>query len=285
MIHKIPFGRTGHDSTRIIFGAFALAEMTQAQADATLDLLLDYGVNHIDTAPTYGDSELRIGPWMKRHRQDFFVATKVSERTYDSAWASIRESLQRLQVDQLDLLQLHDVSVQDVWDQVMGEGGALQAVLEARDQGLTRFIGITGHNYQIGRLHREALERVDFDSVLLPYNIVMMQDAQYAADFERLVAICGERDVAVQTIKGVARRLWGGRPQQGNTWYEPLMEQADIDQAVHWILGRPGIFLNTAGDVDILRKILDAAARYRQGQALPDMAALATARAMETVFA
>lgn len=285
MIPRYPFGRTGHLSSRAIFGAAALWNVSQARADAALELLLAYGVNHIDTAASYGESEARIGPWMKRHRQDFFLATKVEERTYRPAWESIRRSLQRLQVEQVDLLQLHNVGDPQVWETVMGPGGALQAVLEAQQQGLTRFIGITGHGTLIARLHLQALERVDFDSVLLPYNYAMMQNPQYAADFEALMAVCQARNVAVQTIKSITRRPWGARPQTRTTWYEPLEDQADIDAAVAYVLSRPYLFLNTVGDLDLLPRVLDAVARFRPDQPpVRTMAAVAAERALEPLF-
>ena len=284
MIPKKLFGRTGHLSTRTIFGAAALWNLSQAEADRTLDLLLSYGVNHIDTAISYGDAEVRIGPWMKRHRDAFFLATKLHARDYASAWDSIRQSLERLQVDHVDLLQLHNVSDDESWEQVMRPGGALDALLEAKQQGLTRFIGITGHGLKIAALHLKSLERADFDAVLLPYSYILMKNPQYAADFERLQALCRERNVAMQTIKSLARRPWGERQPTHNTWYEPLTEQADIDLAVHWVLGNPDVFLNTTGDVHILPKVLDAAARFQARPAEAEMEALLARREMAPIF-
>ena len=261
-IEKRPFGRTGHMSTVTLFGAAALSQVTQAEADQVLELLLEYGVNHIDTAASYGDAELRIGPWMERHRDRFFLATKTGERSYAQAKAEIHRSLERLRVTQIDLIQLHNLVHPDEWEQALGPGGALEAAVEAREQGLVRFIGVTGHGLAAPAMHRRSLERFDFDSVLLPYNFVMMQNPQYAADFERLMALCQERNVAVQTIKTIARGPWGSKPRTRATWYEPLEEQADIDRAVHWAMARPGIFLNTVGDIHLLPKVLDAASRY-----------------------
>ncbi len=262
MIPKAPFGRTGHLSTRTLFGAAALGNVTQAEADATLDLLLQYGINHIDTAASYGESEVRVGPWMSRHRQHFFLATKTGDRTRQPARESIHRSLERLRVDSIDLIQLHALSDPVEWETALGEGGALEACLEAREQGLVRYIGVTGHGVTIAAMHKRALERFDFDSVLLPYSFVMMQNPQYAADFEALMAVCLERNVAVQTIKSVVRAPWGDRRQTRATWYEPLEDQTAIDHAVHWVLGRPGAFLNTAGDIHVLPKVLDAASRF-----------------------
>jgi aryl-alcohol dehydrogenase-like predicted oxidoreductase len=273
MITQHPFGRTGHQSTRIIFGGAALWVATQDEADRILDLILEYDLNHIDTAPSYGDSELRIGPWMDRHRQQFFLATKTLERTYQGARDEIQRSLERLHTDQIDLLQLHYLVKPEEWEVAMGPGGALEAAIEAREQGLIRFIGVTGHDLPIARMHMRSLERFDFDSVLLPYSYVTMQNLHYAADFEALLAICQARNVAVQTIKGITRGPWGDKPKTRQTWYEPLEEQTAIDHAVHWVLGRPGIFLNTAGDMTVLPKILDAANRFQTAPAEADLQA------------
>jgi len=265
MIEKQPFGRTGHESTRTIFGAAALARVTQDEADRTLDVLLKYGINHIDTAPRYGDSELRIGPWMREHRHDFFLATKIAERRYKGAKEQFQRSLERLQVDRVDLLQLHNLVDPIEWQMALGPGGALEAAIEAREQGLARFIGVTGHGTAIAAMHMKSLDHFDFDSVLLPYNYATFQIPKYAGDFDAVTKLCRERSIAVQTIKALALRPWGmtaARTQA--TWYEPLTEQSDIDLAVHWVLGRRGIFLNTAGDTTLLPKILDAASRYRQ---------------------
>ncbi len=273
MIHKQPFGRTGHTSTRAIFGAAALGQVTQAEADRTLEVLLEYGINHIDTAASYGDSELRIGPWMARHRQDFFLATKTQERTYQGAKQEFHHSLERLRVDYVDMLQLHLLVDPDEWETAMGPGGALEALIEAREQGLTRFLGVTGHGVTVAAMHRRSLERFSFDAVLLPYSYVMMQNPRYAADFEALMALCQARGVAVQTIKSLVRRPWEQRPETAPTWYEPLREQAEIDRAVHWVLGRPGIFLNTVADINLLPKVLDAASRFETRPSDAEMAA------------
>jgi aryl-alcohol dehydrogenase-like predicted oxidoreductase len=263
MIATQPFGRTGHMSTRAIFGAAALSSVTQGEADRTLEVLLQYGVNHIDTAASYGDAELRIGPWMDRHRQDFFLATKTGRRTYQEARDEIHRSLERLRVDHVDLIQLHNLVDPIEWDKALSPGGALDAAVEAREQGLVRFIGVTGHGTQVAATHKRSLERFAFDSVLLPYSYIMMQNRGYAEDFEALMAVCRERTVAVQTIKSIARRPWSGRPATRTTWYEPMEDQADIDRAVHWVLSRPGIFLNTVGDIHVLPKVLDAANRFK----------------------
>ena len=245
---------------------------------------MEYGVNHIDTAASYGDSELRIGPWMARHRKDFFLATKTGLRTYQEARDQIHQSLERLRVDSVDLIQLHNLAQPDEWDVAMGPGGALEAAVEAREQGLVRFIGVTGHGVVIPSMHKRSLERFDFDSVLLPYNYVMMQNPQYAADFEALMALCQARNVAVQTIKGITRRPWGEQEHVYSVWYQPLDQPGALDRAVHWVLGRPGIFLNTAGDITLLPRVLEAASRFERRPTDEEMQNTVEELAMEPLF-
>jgi len=284
MIPTQPFGDTGHDSSRVIFGAAALGGASEEDGERALEMVLAAGLNHIDTAAAYGRSERRVGAWMPRHRDRFFLATKTGERTADGACAGIRKSLERLQTDHLDLIQLHNLVDEQEWETAFAPGGALEAAVEARDAGLTRFIGVTGHGVTVAAMHLRSLERFPFDSVLLPYNYVMMQNPQYAADFEALSRVCAERGIAMQTIKGITLGPWNEKEHTHGTWYEPLAAQAEIDLAVHWVLGRPGVFLNTAGDLGLLEKILDAGHRFT---ARPDdaaMRALVAERAMTPLF-
>jgi predicted aldo/keto reductase-like oxidoreductase len=200
---------------------------------------------------------------MERCRSNFFLATKTAERTHDKAWEELNRSLERLRVEQVDLWQMHNLTDPHEWEVAMGPNGVLQAAIEAREQGLVRFLGVTGHGFTAPAMHMRSLERFHFDSVLTPYNFLMMQTPQYAADFEALISRCRELQVAVQTIKAIARRPWGDRPHTHNTWYQPLENQTDIDTAVHWVLGQPDVFLVTASDMQLLPKILDAAVRFR----------------------
>lgn len=284
MIAMLPFGRTGHLSTRMLFGAAALANVSQADADRTLDVLLAHGVNHIDTAASYGDAELRIGPWMAPHRPQFFLATKTGARTYQGAKEELYRSLDRLRVDGVDLIQLHNLALEEEWQTAMGPGGALEALVEARDLGLVRFIGVTGHGVGIAAMHLRSLAAFDFDSVLLPYNYPMMQNPQYAADFEALLQLAAARQVAVQTIKSMTWRPWGERERSHSVWYQPFDNQPDIDRAVHWALGRPGVFLNTVGDIHLLPMALDAAERFAGPPDEAEMRQAAAALGMEPLF-
>jgi aryl-alcohol dehydrogenase-like predicted oxidoreductase len=284
MIQKAPFGATGHDSSRVIFGAAALGSVSKSAADRTLELLLQHGINHIDVAASYGDAELRIATWLRRHPGTFFVATKTGERTYRGAREQIRRSLDRLGVDRIDSIQLHNLVDVIEWETALAANGALEAAIEARDEGLVRFIGVTGHGLSVPEIHRRSLERFAFDSVLAPYNYVQMQDPRYAESFEALAAVCAQRNVALQTIKSLAWRRWEGREKTAATWYEPLREQADIDLAVHWVLGRPEAFLLTTGDAEILPRLLDAAERFERRPSDEEMAALAARREIEALF-
>lgn len=284
-VSRIAFGRTGHQSSRLIFGAAALARASQQDADRAFERLLEAGLNHIDTAASYGDAELRIGPWMGRHRSDFFLATKTGERGYAGARDSILRSLERLRTDRVDLLQLHNLVRPDEWEEAMGPDGALRAAIEARDEGRVRFIGVTGHGTRVPLMHLRSLERFPFDSVLLPYNYSMMRDPEYAQNFERLLGVCEEREVAVQTIKCVARRRWpeGATPTH-STWYEPLEDPADIARAVHWSLARPGIFVNSASDLGIFEHMLRAAQAFEKAPGEREMREHDRRLAVEPLF-
>jgi aryl-alcohol dehydrogenase-like predicted oxidoreductase len=284
MIEKIPFGKTGHLSSRTIFGSVSLGRISQTEADRVLDLLCEFGINHIDTAPKYGEAELRLGPWMKKHREKFFLATKTNERTYQDAKDQFQRSLDRLQVDHVDLLQFHNLTDVVEREIVMGPGGALEFLVEAKNEGLTRFIGITGHGFDSPRFHRQTLERFEFDSVLLPCNYLLMQESRYADEFEKLISYCHTHQIAVQTIKSIARGYWGDKNWTRSTWYEPLSDEGAIDKCVHWVLGIPGIFLNTVGDVKELPKVLKAADNFKQRPTVEEMNAIVDKMNMQMLF-
>jgi len=286
-VHAIPiapFGRTGHDSTRVIFGAAALAQVSESEAAETLELVLERGINHVDTAASYGDAEDRLRPWLRQHRAGVFLATKTGDRTSATARESLLRSLERMGVDHVDLIQLHNLVHPGEWETALGAGGALEALVAARDEGLTRFIGVTGHGLTAPWMHARALERFPFDSVLAPYNAVAVQSQQYAADFEALAALCAERGVALQTIKAITAGPWGSGPRSAGTWYEPLTAAADIELAAHWVLGRDGVFLNSVGDRTLLPLLLDAAARYERRPDDATMAGLIERRQMTPLF-
>jgi aryl-alcohol dehydrogenase-like predicted oxidoreductase len=284
MIPIQPFGRTGHESTRLLFGAAAIGNVSQEEADQTLELIREHGINHIDTAASYGDAELRLGPLMETHRDEFFLATKTGERTRAKASNEIQRSLERLRTDHVDLIQLHNLVDEDEWRTAYSAGGVLEAVVEAKQDGLVRFIGVTGHGVTVARQHLRSLQEYPFDSVLLPYNFPMSRNARYVADFEELVAVCVDRGVALQTIKAITRGPWGDHEPTANTWYEPLTDQDAIDTAVAWVLGRDGAFLNTVGDIHLLPKVIDAAERFTQRPNDEQMRKLEAAFGLEPLF-
>ena len=283
-VQQLTFGRTGHQSTRLLLGAAAFSDVSQAEADATMDVALANGINHVDTAASYGEAELRLGDWIKRHGRPFFLATKTGERQAGPALEEIRRSLERLHVEVVDLIQLHHLVDPQEWEIALGPGGALEAAIRAREEGLVRFIGITGHGWTVAAMHLRALQRFDFDSVLLPYSYTMMQNEAYRADFEVLYDLCQQRNVAIQTIKSIVHTPWGHEPHTRATWYKPLEDQSAIDTAVQWVLGRPHVFLNTVGDIHVLPRVLDAAARYTAPIADEEMRAQVERLEMRPLF-
>jgi aryl-alcohol dehydrogenase-like predicted oxidoreductase len=285
MMPLAPFGRTGHLSSRVVFGAAALGGMRQDRADEVLQQLLAAGVNHLDTAASYGDSELRIGPWMPAHRTDFFLATKTGARDGPGARAELERSLERLQVGAVDLIQLHNLVEPDEWEVAHGPGGAVEALAAARDEGLVHHIGVTGHGTRIARMHLRSLERFDFASVLLPFSWVALQDDGYRRDVDALLDLCAERQVAVQTIKAIGRRRWpDGYDGRRFSWYEPITDAEAIGRAVRWVLAHEQVFLNTSSDARLLPLALEAAAGGGPAPTDAEMAADVVAHGIEPLF-
>ena len=279
------FGRTGHLSSRVIFGGAALRGISQDEADRVLEILLRRGVNHLDVAASYGDGEAEshMGPWMAEHRKDFFLATKTGKRSYAEARDELHGSLERLRVESVDLIQMHNLTDPDEWEQAFSPGGALEALIEAREQGLARFIGVTGHGYTAAEMHLKSLERFGFDSVLLPYNYVMMQNQLYARSFEKLEKRCAKGNAALQTIKCLARRPWQGE-RDHPTWYQPLDEAEAIRRAVSWVLGNPEVFLVSTADIQLLPRILEAAGRADSRSSEAEMQQMLQHYDMQPIF-
>jgi len=279
MIPSLPFGRTGHNSTRLLFGAAAFMNVTQKEADQTMELIMEAGINHIDTANIYGMSQERLRPWMKKYRGRFFLASKTVQRTYAQAKAEIQRSLDLMQTDHLDLMQLHMVIEEKDFQTAMGSGGALEALLDARSEGLVRFIGVTSHALPAPMMERRALEVFDFDSVLLPWNYMFRQNPTYRAEYEALRATCEKKNVAVQIIKTAQRRPWAeGEAHTDATWYNPFVTQPEIDLVTHWALAQPGVFINTISNIHHLPKVLDAANRFEEGPSDQQMESLVKAQ-------
>lgn len=259
MLPLAEFGRTGHRSTRVIFGAAGLGGMSQERADEALAVVADRGLNHVDTAAGYGASEDRLRPWLSTHRADVFLATKTGERSGGAARAELERSLERMDVDHVDLIQLHNLVEPEEWDTAFAPGGAVEALSAARAEGLARAIGVTGHGLRIARMHLRSLERFDFDSVLFPFNFSLMQIPEYRTDVEALRSVCADRQVAVQTIKSIARGRWSDDSMPHHTWYEPLTDGGAIARAVRLVLSEPDLFLNTTADARLVPAVIDAA--------------------------
>ncbi len=284
-IEKRAFGRTGHMSSVVIFGGAALWSVDDETSERVLEQLLEYGINHIDVAPRYGEAETRVGTWMDRHRGDFFLASKTAARDYLGAKTEFYRSLDRLRTDHLDLIQLHALYHPDECDQALSEGGALEALVEAREQGLVRFIGVTGHSWTVAAMHRRNLERFDFDSVLMPWNWIASKHPTYAGDFETTRGICAERDIAVQVIKAVARGPWAaGAERNRSVWYQPLEDETDIRMAVHWVLARGDVFMVSPGDVGILPLVLQSASEPVTALGNATMEALEERTGLTSIF-
>jgi aryl-alcohol dehydrogenase-like predicted oxidoreductase len=262
-MQKRRLGRTGHESTLVIFGGAAFWEIDEATAHETLDLVLESGINHIDVAPQYGDAEDRMGTWLPPHRDKFFLGCKTMERTADGAWAEMHRSFEKLHIDSFDLYQMHAVTSLKGLDEALGKGGAIEAFVRARDEGLTKYLGITGHGLQAPVVFQEALKRFDFDTVMFPLNPRLFAMPDYRAEAEKLLAMAQERDVGVMIIKSMAKGLWGEREKQYLSWYEPWDQQDKINEGVRFALSQPGVTaIASAGDVRLLPKVLKAAEAF-----------------------
>lgn len=263
MITRAPFGRTGHASTRVIFGAAALSRVDQETADEVLSIVERNGINHIDTAAMYGDSEIRLASWLSSHRPEVFLATKTVERGGAGARSSLERSLERMGVEYVDSIQLHNLVEEDEWQEAHGPEGAVEALIQAREEGLCRHIGVTGHGLRIPRMHLRSLERHDFDSVLFPLNYPLFSMEGYRQDAEELLGVCRERGVAVQTIKSIARRRWPpDTTEKKRSWYQPLEDAGALRRAVHYVLSVPDVFLCSSSDFERLPDTLAAAAAF-----------------------
>lgn len=283
-MEKRPFARTGHVSTVAIFGTAAFWEITQAEADAVMEQVIAAGVNHIDVAPSYGQAEERVGPWLAQEHDRFFLGCKTMERTKEGAAAELRRSLERLRVDAFDLYQIHAVTSMEELDQATGPGGALEAILDAREEGLTRFIGITGHGADAPAVFLEALRRFDFDSVLFPLNFVQYANPDYRHNSEELLRQCRTRDVGAMIIKAIARRPWGDRPKRYNTWYEPFDDASHIRQAVNFALSQDVTGLCTVADVTLLPLFLEACEHFTPMTADQQEALITTSDRYASIF-
>lgn len=279
------FGRTGHFSTVAIFGGAALWDTTQDVADRALEQIINAGVNHIDVAPSYGKAEVLIGPWMPRERQRFFLGCKTLERTQQGAWEELQRSLEKLKTDHFDLYQIHAITQMEQLDEALRPGGVLDAMLDARAQGLTKFIGITGHGNDSPAVFLEALRRFDFDSILFPINFVQFADEKYRRDTQTLLQECRQRDVGTMIIKAIGKGVWREANRTATTWYVPFVERAQISSAINFVLSQDVTGICTAGDVDLLQPQLEACENFQPLSEREQEELIATAHQYESVFA
>lgn len=279
------FGRTGHESTRLIFGAAALGAMSHERAMATLDTMSAAGINHIDTAADYGDAEIRLQSWLADHRSGVFLATKTGKRAGVEARAELERSFERMGVDHIDLIQLHNLVADDEWDAAFAPGGAADAMFAARDEGLVSYVGVTGHGLPVARQHLRSLDRKDFDSVLLPVNFLLLDDSVYRSEVEALLERCAERSVAVQTIKSIARGRWSERYDGPRfSWYDALTDPEPIARAVRFVLSNPQLFLNTSSDARLLPHLVAAASGSLDAPTVDELRADVDAEGMTPLF-
>jgi predicted aldo/keto reductase-like oxidoreductase len=276
-----PFGKTNHSSTVAIFGAYALSKATQDDADAVMKGVMDAGVNHIDVAPSYGNAEVCLGPWLARYRDRFFLGCKTMERTKAGVTEELNRSLQRLNTDYVDLYGIHSVNSVERLEQVTAAGGPLEAIIEARQAGRVRFIGITGH---VPTTLIHALDRFDFDSVTFPYNFIQAADLDYRKTATELLQKCSERNIGVMIIKSIAKGAWGDQPQRGNTWYEPFSDDNMIQRAVNFVLSQNVTGLCTAGDSILLPIVLEACQNFCRLSEAEQEVLVASAKAYEPLF-
>lgn len=284
-MEKRRFGRTGHMSTVAIFGCAALGKVTQEETDATVEKVLSAGVNHIDIAPSYGEAELRMAPWMPKIRKDMFLGCKTTKRSREDAWKEMHQSLERLGVNSFDLYQFHAVTTFEELDMVFAKGGAMEAFLQARDEGLTRYIGITGHGVLAPAVYIEALRRFDFDSILFPINYAQYTNPDYRKNAEELIKVCKQRDVGTMTIKSVYKARWqeGVRPKY-SPWYEPWKDDDHIQNAVNFVLSQDITGLCTVGDITVLPAVLKACENFTRLTPEEQEALIESAREREPLF-
>jgi len=280
-MEKRRLGKTGHMSSVLTFGAAALGQVSQQEADAAIELAVKHGVNHFDVAPTYGEAELRLGPWMEKNRKEIFLGCKTTERSEAGAWESLQRSLQRLRVEYFDLFQFHGVNDLETLNAVLGPGGALEAVLKAREQGLVRYIGITGHRPFV---QVEALNRFPFDTVLFPLNRVLAARRNDYSDFSILLDQAKQKDVGMIGIKAIAKRPWQSPTHVYRTWYEPFDEQTDIDKSLWYALSQGITTAPMASDVSLWPMLLDSAERFQPMNSEEQAAVVFEARRYQSIF-
>ncbi|MDO9086771.1 MAG: aldo/keto reductase [Anaerolineaceae bacterium] len=283
-MEKRELGRTGHFSSVAIFGGAAFWDITQSMANQVLEQVLAAGVNHIDVAPSYGVAEERVGPWLKRERQRFFLGCKTMERSAEAAWNEMQASLKRLQVEQFDLYQIHAITTQEELDAAMSNGGAIETLAKAREEGITRYLGITGHGMQSPALFLQAIQRFDFDTVMFPLNYGLFAQDEYRMGALELLKECKARRIGTMIIKSVTRGPWNERPKTHTTWYEPFHTLQSIQESVNFVLSQDVTGLCMAGDITVIPMVLQACEHFTPLSEDEQNALIERGKAMEMIF-
>ena len=283
-MEKRKFGRTGHESAVAIFGAAAFFDISQDKADQVMEYVLSTEINHIDVAPGYGDAEIRLGPWLAKHRDRFFLGCKTQERTKAAAAEELRRSLEKLQIDRFDLFQLHAVTNMGELDQVMATGGALEAIIEAKEEGLLNYIGITGHGLEVPKVFLKAIDRFDFDSILFPINFMLYENIKYRNDVQSLLQICKQRGIGSMVIKHIAKGPWGDDEKTHTTWYRPFNEKNWIQKCVDFVLSQPISGICTPGDINLLPLVVDACRNFQPMNSLNQDELISNTSQFEQLF-
>ena len=277
-------GRTGHFSSVAIFGGAAFWDITQSVADTVMEQVVAAGVNHIDVAPQYGMAEERLGPWLKREREHFFLGCKTMERTAEDSWAELQRSLKKLQVEQLDLYQIHAITSQEELDKALMMGGVIETLVKAREEGLTQHLGITGHGMQTPRLFLQAIQRFDFDTVMFPLNFALMGQEAYREDVLALIDVCNQKNIARMIIKSVAKGPWNEKPKTHTTWYEPYHTSSTVQESVNYVLSQDVTGICMAGDVTVIPMVLQACQQFEPMTEEEQDALIERGKSMEMIF-
>lgn len=283
-MEKRKLGKTDHYSTVAIFGGAAFWDITQSVADTVMEQVIAAGVNHIDVAPQYGLAEERLGPWMKRERERFFLGCKTMERTAEAAWQEMHISLKRLQVEQFDLYQIHAITLQEDLDVVFQKGGVIETMIKAKEEGFTHNLGITGHGMQTPKLFLQAIERFDFDTVMFPLNYGLMGQDAYREDALALIDACNKKDIGRMIIKSVAKGPWNEKPKTHTTWYEPFNTPPYFQEAVNFVLSQDVTGLCMAGDITVIPMILQACEQFEMMSEDEQAELIEKGKAMEMIF-
>ncbi|MFC1995180.1 aldo/keto reductase [Chloroflexota bacterium] len=280
-MEKRRLGKTEHMSSILTFGGAAIGHCTQYEAESAIELALEHSINHFDVAPSYGNAEVLLGPWMGKHHKEIFLGCKTTERTKAGAHDSFQRSLERLKIDSFDLFQFHGVNDFEALDTILGKGGALEAILEAKEQKLAKYIGITGHHPSV---QLEALNRFPFDTVLFPLNRVLAALKNDYSDFSVLLDQAKQKDVGMIAIKAITKKPWQQETHKYHTWYEPFDTQIEIDKSIWYVLSQGITTMPMSSDVTLWPMLISAAERFQKMDEAEQAAAVSEVAQYESIF-